>query len=56
MFEIMDMMLFRKEIEIDGVKWLSLKYLQDGYHLVIKPTDSLPCQVWLVKEGKNGQR
>lgn len=58
MFEFMDMLNFGKELEVNGEKWLSIKSLQNRCHLVVRPTDTYPCQVFLVqtlevlKEGK----
>ena len=49
MFDYLDIMTFGREIEAHGEKWLELKALQNRCYLAIRPSDSMPCQVFLVQ-------
>ena len=52
MSDFLEAFTFGREIEAHGRKWVSLKYFQNRFSLVVKKDDKLPCQVFLVQEEK----
>ena len=50
MLEFLENLNFGKEIKAHGEEWQFLKYLHDGYCIVIKKEAILPCPVYCIKE------
>jgi hypothetical protein len=56
MLGFLEMINFGHEIEAHGKKWLSLKYLQDDFHMAVEKDAILPCQIYLVEDNKTLKR
>jgi hypothetical protein len=50
MFEFLDILEFGRKVTIQDEEWLILRPLQNGCSLAVKPTDKMPCPVWLIQE------
>lgn len=44
--------LFGQRIRVNGEVWISLQYFRDGFHLAVKPIDTMPAQAFLVREDR----
>lgn len=50
MFDFLDIFSLGQEIKAHGKDWILIKYLKEGYSLAVPKGETLPCQVYLIRE------
>lgn len=50
MFDFFEGLLLGQKVKAHGKDWILIKYLKEGYSLAVPKGETLPCQVYLIRE------